>query len=157
MSGRALDPEDEGQDSYYMIINPMRALVIHHSAGPRSQSVKAIRDYHKQTRGYVDIAYHYIIDGAGHLHYGRPLPQAGAHALGRNKDTIGVCVIGDNRSPEHAWTPQQITSLKELLRALHLVLPGLEVIRHADAFEGHKTECPGLTRRQLQEILGSEK
>lgn len=142
----------------YVPMSFVRAVVIHHSGGPRSQSFKSIRDYHMRPkhqggRAFTDIAYHFVITEDGTLHQGRPILRMGAHALGRNADTLGVCVVGDNTKQEHAWLPAQVDTLKRLLAALRMVLPPFDVIRHGDAYREHKTECPGITRKALEELL----
>lgn len=69
-------------------------LVIHHSASGKSTTVEQIREWHKK-RGFADIGYHAVIYGDGSLHRGRPESKVGAHALGANTGSLGVCVCGN--------------------------------------------------------------
>lgn len=146
-------PEDTDEDKPYVNLQLVRAIVIHHSATPRSASFESIRQHHMRDRGWTDIGYHYVIDGDGNLRYGRKLPRMGAHALGRNADTVGICVIGDNTKPAERWVPEQVDTLKRLLAALRMVFPDAITLPHSEAYQGHKTECPGMTPKALAELL----
>ena len=69
-------------------------LVVHHTASPKTTTVDQIRQWHKD-RGFSDIGYHAVIYGDGSLHRGRPEAKMGAHALGANKDSLGVSLCGN--------------------------------------------------------------
>lgn len=141
-----------------MNLQLIRAVVIHHSGAERSQSFESIRAYHMRPKaeggkGYEDIGYHYVITEDGTLRHGRKIPRMGAQALGRNADTLGICLVGDNTNPQESWLPAQVETLRRLLSALRMVIPGIIVLRHADAYESHKTECPGISQRALLDLL----
>lgn len=76
-------------------------VVVHCSAtddSPRMDS-RAIRAYHKSL-GWEDIGYHFLLEEIGGklmLVRGRPARYEGAHckAAGRNRDSIGFCIVGD--------------------------------------------------------------
>lgn len=70
-------------------------FVVHHSAGPSSQSVKTIQNYHMNSRGWDDVGYNFLIDRHGRIYEGRGWTVIGAHAKGHNTSNIGVCVIGN--------------------------------------------------------------
>jgi N-acetylmuramoyl-L-alanine amidase len=122
-------------------------IVIHHSAGPRSQSAEAIRRYHTAQpplgRGWKAIGYHFVIEEDGTLVHGRPVGMAGAHALPVNDRAIGICLIGDNTRRGQEWTRAQIQAAQALIHTLRLIWPALIVTGHRDVHPGH-TECPGL-------------
>jgi hypothetical protein len=141
-----------------MNLYAIKGVVIHHSGGPRSQTFNSIRDYHMRERGYEDIAYHVVIMGEGGAHigeirYGRQLPRMGAHAQGRNKDTIGVCLVGDNTDPTQRWLQAQISALGRYLDALDLVVPGLPLLLHNEASDPGHTECPCYDKAKLLKLL----
>lgn len=80
-------------------------IIIHHSVTPIEFPVDGIRQYHIAQRGYKDIAYHYLIKKLGSAYevvVGRPINMAGAHCIGRNSDSIGICVVGnyEEEAPE---------------------------------------------------------
>lgn len=58
------------------------------------EQVFAIKRWHTQDNGWSDIGYHYIIGRDGGMAEGRPLIRAGAHTLGKNKASVGICLIG---------------------------------------------------------------
>ncbi len=126
-------------------------FVVHHSGASRSQSPESIREYHMAAkpdgRGFNDVAYHYLIDGYGRLHIGRPLPTTGAHAP-PNAERIGVCVIGDNTKDRHRWTNKQKRALYNLWHAVQHLWPGIELVGHRDVMPGH-TKCPAIDVRKL--------
>ena len=125
-------------------------LVVHHSAGPNTQSAAAIRRFHMRPksqggRGWRDVAYHYLIEGDGSVVVGRPFTHVGSHAKGANATSIGVCVIGDNtRGNGFAWTAHQKQSLRRFVRAFRLLFPGARVVGHRDSGGVTRTECPGV-------------
>ena len=119
----------------------IRRVVIHHSASPRTTSPDAIRNWH-ETKGWRAVGYHYLIDHRGKTHVGRPLPEMGAHAKGANRDSIGICVIGNNAELGQEWNTLQRHALIELCKALLGVFPGLTFHAHKDV-GSTKTRCPG--------------
>ena len=44
---------------------PIDRLIVHHSASPRSTTLKDIRRWHVDERGWEDVGYHFVIDGFG--------------------------------------------------------------------------------------------
>lgn len=79
-----------------MELKDVREIIIHCSATPASMDigVEEIRQWHVEERGWSDIGYHYVIRRDGTLEKGRPLTRMGAHVRGRNKNTIGICLVG---------------------------------------------------------------
>lgn len=121
----------------------LKYLVVHHSASPRdTTSVETIRRWHVEDRKWNDIGYHWVITADGKVHTGRPLTRQGAHAPKVNSLSWGVCVVGDNTKPGQRWNEAQEDSLLDLLGAVRLLQPDIEVIGHRDT--GQATECPGL-------------
>ena len=72
-----------------------KKIILHCSATREGQDVRAktIREWHKQ-RGFEDIGYHYVIDLDGKIEKGRDEKMVGAHCVGQNSDSIGICYIG---------------------------------------------------------------
>jgi len=134
------------------LITEFRRLIVHHSASSLDTTVEQIRDWHVSGNGWSDIGYHFIVTADGAVHQGRPIPRMGAHARGSNRDSIGVCLVGDNLDPENRWTPEQIDSLHRIIGAAEILFPGIEILGHRDV---GATECPGLDVRRL--IYGEER
>ncbi len=131
---------------------PWRKITVHHSAtssaglatGSATASAEAIRliqKDHMETKGWGDIAYHFLIDPAGRVFQGRDIGYQGAHAGGNNNiANIGICLLGDF---EHARPdPRAMRSLEELISALSARhgIARSEVHGHNDF---RATECPG--------------
>lgn len=51
-------------------------------------------DMLKHAKSWADIGYHYVIERDGTLHTGREEWRCGAHALGINNCSVGICCIG---------------------------------------------------------------
>jgi hypothetical protein len=128
----------------------LRAVVVHHSASPLHTSLVSIEGTHLR-EGYATVGYHAVILGKGELVHCRPLPIAGAHAPRRNADSIGLCIVGDNRFEASRWVPAQTETARRYLDALELIAPGLELIGHRDV---RATLCPGMSTAELRALLG---
>ncbi|HID08345.1 MAG TPA: hypothetical protein EYP10_14485, partial [Armatimonadetes bacterium] len=76
-------------------------LILHHTWRPKASEYKgkstitAIHRYHVKVKGWRDIGYHILIAPNGDIWAGRPLTEVGAHTRGRNRNSIGICLIGD--------------------------------------------------------------
>lgn len=121
-------------------------LIIVHCSATRCTShipLDAIIAWH-QAQGFATIGYHYYITQDGDVHCGRPLHQEGAHAVGYNKFSIGVCYEGGlnaEGSPADTRTPEQKASMMQLLRRLKTDYPHAKIVGHRD-LPGVKKECP---------------
>ncbi len=113
-----------------------KRLVIHHSASADISAVE-IHRWH-QKRGWSGIGYHYVIRRNGDVELGRPVNMIGAHALGYNLDSIGVCLTGNfsKETPEK----EQLNALVELTHELELQFGRLEIQQHNQLVA---TQCPG--------------
>ena len=63
------------------------------TAAGRHFTVADIDRWHRQ-RGFKGIGYHYVVYLDGSVHAGRREEEAGAHCLGHNARSIGVCYVG---------------------------------------------------------------
>lgn len=130
-------------------------IIIHCSATPegRDFTVEQIRKWHLQ-RGFRDIGYHFVIYRDGTIHSGRPVAQAGAHCLGHNANSIGVCYIGgvgmDGKTPKDTRTEAQRRSLKALIERLHRMYPGATLHGHR---EYASKACPCFDVKEYQYIM----
>jgi len=121
-------------------------ILIHCSATPegRAVSMEEIRRWHIEERGFRDIGYHFVIEIDGRVRTGRPLDQVGAHCVGRNRDSIGICYVGgmdaENKTPKDTRTPEQKASLFRLLGVIGSRFPLAHVRGHRDVAPGRA--CP---------------
>ena len=102
-------------------------------------SVEDIRQWHVQ-RGFNDIGYHYVVYRDGSVHVGRALRFVGAHCLGHNAHSVGICYIGGCEAVSHRGqlhskdtrTPEQKVALRKLIDELRLRFPKARVLGHRD-------------------------
>ena len=122
----------------------IQKLVVHHSASDSATTKKAdIEKWHKQ-RGFSQIGYHKVIEGNGNIVDGRSETVQGAHALGANHASLGVCVTGnfETSAPSAKQINALVTVLTGWCKAHKL---------NATSIHGHfnvpvgstKTSCPG--------------
>lgn len=125
-------------------------IIIHHSAtkdSPAKPDWEAIRKYHIEHNGWDDIGYHFgieYVDGVARLRLGRPVKQIGAHCKGANKDSIGICVVGNynKQSPASNQMYRLFCLCKTLCRAFGIgSIVGHDEVRKQ---QGLKPKgCPG--------------
>lgn len=120
-------------------------LVVHCSATRPSQDIgsKEIFGWHR-ARGFIAIGYHYVIRRDGSLEIGRPDDVVGAHAVGVNANSVGICMVGgvdDKLQPENNFTAAQYGMLHGLLSNLKDKYPTAQIIGHRDV-PGTKKACP---------------
>ncbi len=109
-------------------------IIIHCSATKEGQhfTVNDIDSWHK-ARGFAKIGYHKVIYLDGSVHNGRPIEQMGAHCLGHNSTSIGICYIGGldaEGKPKDTRTPEQKAELRNQVAALKELFPGATVHGH---------------------------
>ncbi len=142
---------------------PKRVTVHHEASGVFEETdreatvrrLRAIQRYHQESKGWGDIAYHFVVDRSGRIWEGRPLSEMGAHAGSQpaNEGNIGILVLGnfDLQKPSRAQTE----SLAKLLEGLERLrgIPRSRMLGHGEIrreFGLGATNCPG---RQLQAWL----
>lgn len=121
-----------------MTIKHRRHTAVMHVSATVEQSgytFKKCRDYHVNVEGWSDIGYHFFIGEDASLHIGRPLNRNGAHVIGHNSGTIGICVaggLGKNKAPKDTMTSEQKLVVEGLLLALKKGNPKMKVKGHRD-------------------------
>lgn len=132
-------------------MNP-KFIIVHHSLTPDGVTVSynAIRDYHIRVNGWREIGYHYLLELVGEeyaIFKGRMDNESGAHCLGFNDNSIGICLVGnfDHAPPP----PTQVALLRKLCRSL-MDIYGIKmenVLGHRETYQvrGVPVEktCPG--------------
>ena len=112
-------------------------IIVHCSAPPEGRDVRCadIRRWHTSERGFADIGYHFVVTLDGTIECGRPLPKAGAHCIGHNRHSIGICYVGGldrNGKATDTRTPAQRTALKALINTIAGKFQGIQVHGHRD-------------------------
>lgn len=135
-------------------------VILHHTWRPTKaqyrgkETIEGIRAHHK-SQGWKDIGYHLLIAPDGEIWLGRPLNEVGAHTVGRNSRSVGVCLIG-NFDEEKLEEPQKgvaIAVLAALLQKFNLTVKSLNF--HRDYAQ--KT-CPGklIDKGALRALVATE-
>lgn len=138
----------------------MSRIVIHCSDSNFGDS-HLISTWHEK-RGFKTIGYHYVILNGiltpqgvydksldGQLEVGRSLEMAGAHTLGYNRNSVGICLIGRT-----VFSLNQLKCLFELIVMLRGVFPEIAVKR----VQGHneltsKKTCPNFDVQNIRNLL----
>jgi len=113
-------------------------LVVHCSATREGQdvSIDTIRGWHVNGRGWSDIGYHFYIDINGEIFKGRDIARMGAHTLGKNRNSIGICYCGgveeDGKTPKDTRNDKQKVALLAVLKTLKAMYPDAEIHSHND-------------------------
>jgi hypothetical protein len=127
-------------------------IVIHCAATPdgRADTILDVDAWHRQL-GWMrswkyrqswrpeltSIGYHWFISADGLVHPGRSMDEIGAHAVGHNSNSLGICMAGTSR-----FTADQWLSLKDIITRLRDKFPGVKIVGHRDLHDVHK-KCPG--------------
>ena len=112
-------------------------IIVHCAATPDGKNFKAadIDRWHRE-RKMKCIGYHYVVDLDGTVEPGRPESEIGAHCLGHNQYSIGVCYVGglaaDGKTPKDTRTAAQKEALLALLKKLRAKYPNASIHGHRD-------------------------
>ena len=150
-----------------------KRIIIHHSASAFGNA-RLIKIWHVE-RGWVDIGYHFVILNGylngkdavagrrfgslvGAIECGRSIngdkwvqvAEEGAHALGYNKDSIGICMIHSKGK----YSYHQLDSLLHLCEDLCRMfdIPSAMVLGHSEV-DSSKPLCPGIDMVRFREML----
>jgi hypothetical protein len=120
-------------------------IIIHNSGGTdkyplmdtSNHTAKDMEAWHL-SKGWDGLGYHYVIHKDGEVWKGRPETYNGAHCVGYNDKSIGICLSGnfDATNPTEA----QEKSLVLLIRDIQTRYPNIKFAYHRDFA---KKTCPG--------------
>lgn len=129
-----------------MNMRTINEIIVHCTATPegREVTVADIDAWHrKRVPPFRCIGYHFVVYLDGTVHRGRPVEEVGAHCLGHNNHSVGVCYVGglasDGTTPEDTRTEAQRRSLRALLASLRQKFPQAVIHGHRDFA---KKACP---------------
>jgi len=132
-------------------------LIIHNSASTWG-SVMVIDKWHRE-RGFNSVGYNFVILNGkvspkltlpilnGMVEYGRAINKIPAHVRGHNRNSIGICLIGDTE-----FTKPQIHSLIILLEKLMAEFSAYKISGHYE-YTSNKT-CPNLDMDIIRSLVG---
>ena len=105
-------------------MNTPNKLIVHHTGGTdlnpledtSHHTAEMIKQWHVNGKGWQDIGYNWVIEKSGKIVKGRDEKIDGAHCLGQNSQSIGVCLSGnfDATLP----TKEQIEAFKTFYKDL---------------------------------------
>ena len=146
--------------------------IIIHCSDSGWGSAAVIRGWHLEN-GWRDIGYHFVILNGelrttlslpsldGDVSVGRVIDgdewveanESGAHALGMNSNSIGICLIGVDK-----FTEKQYKSLIDLLYELHkhFNIPVENMIGHYETPKSGGKTCPNMDMNSFRGILSYE-
>lgn len=145
-------------------------IIIHCSAS-FWLSMNGLWKWHVEENGWSNIGYHYIILNGflsskslynynydGFLCKGREETHRGAHTVGYNKQSIGICLAGGaaNRH-DPRFTFAQFNKLINFIPSLQkkYQIPINRVIGHYEA-DNRKPYCPGFDMNSFRRLLKKE-
>ena len=127
------------------VMRPINLIVVHCSATREDRDFTEYDlDVCHRRRGFNGAGYHFYIRKNGDIKNTRPLEKPGAHALGYNAHSIGICYEGgldESGKTADTRTPEQKEQLRELLWKLHTLFPHALIVGHRD-LPGVKKACP---------------
>ena len=120
---------------YFIMARKIEKIILHCAATPegRDVSTETIRSWHVKGRGWSDIGYHFVIELDGQVKEGRPMHRSGAHTLGQNATSIGICYVGGidkNKKPKDTRNDAQRAAMDKLIDALLEEHPGATIHGH---------------------------
>ncbi len=130
---------------------PLDHLVLHHTAfassgigGPtlaaEARHMRQIQRWHFD-RGWATVGYHFVISPSGRIFGGRPVDRLGAHVLGHNAGTVGICLMGNFEREQP--TAAALAALEHVRTRLVPGGAGVALLGHSD-HRGHESSaCPG--------------
>ena len=98
------------------------------------QDIRVLGDYHRK-KGWKCVGYHEYVRRDGTVQHGRPIWEAGAHVVGHNKYSIGICYEGrldSNGKAADTRTPEQVRTLRQLVEHYHAYFPNAVILGHND-------------------------
>lgn len=127
----------------------IKFIVVHCTATTPDAKVQDIQRYWKETLGWNDPGYHYLIKRDGQIVPLQDESKIANGVKGNNQNSIHVSYIGGvdrDGKPKDNRTTQQLESMFEKLVELSEKYPKAKIVGHRD-FPGVKKACPSFDVR----------
>lgn len=121
-----------------LAVRPYTKYVVLHHAAAVACGPYEVDSWHK-ANGWSGIGYHFFVRKDGTVFRGRPIWATGAHAEGKNNESIGICAEG-NYETEYIMPEAQKDAIKGILRIVKLAYPSIGIKAHKQV---GATGCPG--------------
>lgn len=119
-----------------MKVSDVKYIVLHCSATRCNMTYTAYQlEQDHRARGFNGAAYHFYVRQGGEIVPMRPLDKIGAHTMGYNRCSIGVCYEGGLSAagiPTDTRTKEQRRALRVLMRTLRSLYPKASIVGHRD-------------------------
>jgi len=115
-------------------MNKPEVVITHHAVSLKHHTVNDVDNWHRERwPGFVSrkgyhVGYHYVIDWDGKVTNTRDHDEEGAHTLGMNKRSIGVCFMGN--FDIHTPSAKQLRAWESLYRKLVKQYPDIKFEPH---------------------------
>lgn len=133
----------------------IKYLVVHCTATPQTATVQSIKSYWKNTLGWKQPGYHYLVEANGTHHQLLPIDQVSNGVKGYNSVSIHVSYIGGidaKGNPTDNRTPEQKNKMSAILRMLKKQFPEAIIQGHRD-FPGVNKACPSFEAKSYYKNL----
>ena len=115
-------------------MNKPTVVITHHAVSAKTHTHKDVDQWHQirwpnfPSRSGYFIGYHYVINWDGSVFQAREHDEEGAHTIGMNTSSIGVCFMGnfDNHMPSE----EQLRAWNNLYRKIRTEFPGIPTCPH---------------------------
>ena len=128
----------------------IKYIAVHCTAGPATQTTKAIKDYWKNNLGWKSVGYHYLINADGTIEQLAQESEITNGVAGFNSVTVHISYKGGvdaTNKPKDTRTPQQKESILKLLKDLRKRYPKAIIQGHKD-FPNVKKACPSFEAKK---------
>lgn len=117
----------------------IKYVTLHCTATHQSATVEAILRYWRETLGWKNPGYHYIVEPDGTTHNLHPENKAANGVRGHNANNIHISYIGGAEKDDRTWRQKQAMfyQIRDILRRY----PQAQIMGHRD-FPGAGKQCP---------------
>ncbi len=128
----------------------IKYIVVHCTATPPDTTIDSIKNYWRESLGWKNPGYHYIITRNGEIVNLFPEEQVSNGVKGYNKNSVHISYIGGvdkNNQPLDNRTDAQKHAMFNKLVALSEKYPNATILGHRD-FPGVTKMCPSFDVKQ---------
>jgi N-acetylmuramoyl-L-alanine amidase len=120
-------------------------IILHHSgtSDGEEMSWNAIRKYHIEHNQWADIGYNAGVELVGASYevlMGRPWDRSGAHCIGQNNVSLGICLVGNFNLAAPPEAQLRCAARHVAMWCRMFEIPVTEIYRHSSF---NDTDCPG--------------
>lgn len=139
----------------------IKRIFVHCTAGPQNQSIETIKKYWKNSLGWKNPGYHYIIKADGEIVQLLDESKVSNGVANYNNTSINVCYIGGvdkHGRPVDNRTDAQKASLIRILTELKSRYPNAEILGHREIWgqdpSKWKKMCPCFSAKEEYKNIG---